>query len=72
MHVQCRPDTPSAHRFLPGGGGGGKLNKPPPVPDPDSPSNDAAPLPPPEAPLAPVFFSRPGILILNVCPSFKE
>ena len=63
----------------PGGGGGGNENSPPappppaPPPEPASPSKLPAPAPAPDLDAAPTFLpSRPGIEILNVCPSFRE
>lgn len=52
----------------PGGGGGGRENNPPPPPEGLSdPSRFVLP------PCLPTFFpSLPGILIVNVCPSFNE
>lgn len=64
-----------AYRFRPGGGGGGNANPPRPPP---AEAVELFPSKLPEDdddddPELPAFFpSRPGILILNVCPSFRE
>jgi len=62
-----KPDHNSIYR-RPGGGGGGNENNPPPPPEGLSLPNRFV-LPPD----FPTFFpSFPGILIVNVCPSFRE
>jgi hypothetical protein len=60
-------DKPQQHHRLPGGGGGGNENNPPPPEGLSLPNKFVLP------PDFPTFFpSFPGILIVNVCPSFKE
>ena len=63
-HVEPDDQKDAFYRLRPpGGGGGGKANNPPSPPS----------LPPSRPAPAPGFFpSRPGILTLNVCPSFNE